>query len=538
MTDTDLFHETALGAMTIPQASLWASKATGQDITPSNITYLIKYDRIPYQKKNGSTTVSIDDLKRYYSTRLGVREVAYKKKLGNDINWHLSFDQYKESETTKHVHRLHPYKGKFIPQLVEYFLDYHTDEFKAEACFAAGDILLDPFCGSGTTLVQSNELGLHAIGIDVSMFNSMISNLKLKEYDISQLSAIAAKVEKSIEINSSGIIARQFEISLLSELKKYNSIYFPAPEFRKKVRLGEIDEESFSEYYQQEFLETFYALLEQYSINNEISNDSGGYINYWYLDSVKAEIKSALQEIERITDSNLRDILSLILSRTARSARATTHFDLATLVNPVNETYYCPKHNKICKPLFSMLGWWKRYAKDTIRRLAEFSEVRTQTKQLCLTGDSRTLEIYSTIQKEDKEFAKLVKKNKIRGIFTSPPYVGVIDYHEQHAYAYEMFNLPRMDNLEIGSMTSGSNRAAQSAYVDGISDVLLNCQQYLVYDFDIFLVANDRYQLYSKIADKAGLMICQEFKRPVLNRAEGNKGKYSESIFHMKRRNT
>ena len=101
-----------------------------------------------------------------------------------------------------------------------------------------------------------------------------------------------------------------------------------------------------------------------------------------------------------------------------------------------------------------------------------------------------------------------------------------------------MFNLPRMDNLEIGSMTSGSNRAAQSAYVDGISDVLLNCQQYLVYDFDIFLVANDRYQLYSKIADKAGLMICQEFKRPVLNRAEGNKGKYSESIFHMKRRNT
>ena len=29
----------------------------------------------------------------------------------------------KEAETTKHVHRLHPYKGKFIPQLVEYFLD-------------------------------------------------------------------------------------------------------------------------------------------------------------------------------------------------------------------------------------------------------------------------------------------------------------------------------------------------------------------------------------------------------------------------------
>lgn len=53
-----------------------------------------------------------------------------KKKLGADLNWTLSFDNFRESDTTKHVHRLHPYKGKFIPQLVEYFLDNHIDDFK------------------------------------------------------------------------------------------------------------------------------------------------------------------------------------------------------------------------------------------------------------------------------------------------------------------------------------------------------------------------------------------------------------------------
>ena len=523
-------------AMTIAEASLWASQKTGQNITPSNISYLVKYDKIPHQKDNGTTIVSIGDLEKYYSGRLGSRELAYKKKLGDDINWHLSFDQYKESETTKHVHRIHPYKGKFIPQLVEYFLDSHTDEFKKTACFAPGDIILDPFCGSGTTLVQSNELGLHAIGIDISMFNSLISNLKLGEYDISQLAAAATKIEKSIETNSLGSIARQFETDLLAELKDFNSIYFPAPEFRKRVRLGEIDEENYSESCREEFLKVYYSLLEQYSVSNEINNDSEGFVNNWYLEPVKAEIDSALQEIGKISDVDLRDILRLMLSRTARSARATTHFDLATLIKPVNETYYCPKHSKICKPLFSMLGWWKRYAKDTILRLTEFSEVRTQTRQLCLTGDSRTIDIFSAIQKEDKELAKLAKNNKIKGVFTSPPYVGVIDYHEQHAYAYEMFNLPRKDDLEIGAMSTGSNRAAQNAYVVGISDVLLNCQQYLVEDFDMFIVANDRNELYSDIADKSGLVICQEFKRPVLNRAEGNKGKYGESIFHMKRR--
>jgi len=38
--------------------------------------------------------------------------------LGND----LTFIGVKEKERTKHVHRLHPYLGKFIPQLVEVFL--------------------------------------------------------------------------------------------------------------------------------------------------------------------------------------------------------------------------------------------------------------------------------------------------------------------------------------------------------------------------------------------------------------------------------
>ncbi|MGE0087128.1 MAG: DNA methyltransferase [Desulfococcaceae bacterium] len=40
------------------------------------------------------------------------------------------------------------------------------DDFKKDVYFKPGDIVLDPFCGSGTTLVQANEMGMHAIGID------------------------------------------------------------------------------------------------------------------------------------------------------------------------------------------------------------------------------------------------------------------------------------------------------------------------------------------------------------------------------------
>ncbi|MGQ9848402.1 MAG: DNA methyltransferase [Bacteroidales bacterium] len=61
--------------------------------------------------------------------------------LGDD----LTFLSIREFERTKHVHRLHPYLGKFIPQLVEVFLKKY---------FKKGNTILDPFSGSGTTLIE------------------------------------------------------------------------------------------------------------------------------------------------------------------------------------------------------------------------------------------------------------------------------------------------------------------------------------------------------------------------------------------------
>ncbi len=77
-----------------------------------------------------------------------------------NMNW--TEKELPEKIRTKHVNRLHPYLGKFIPQLVEIFLRKY---------FEPGQTVLDPFCGSGTTLVQANELGINSIGFDVSALN-------------------------------------------------------------------------------------------------------------------------------------------------------------------------------------------------------------------------------------------------------------------------------------------------------------------------------------------------------------------------------
>ena len=238
--------------------------------------------------------------------------------------------------------------------------------------------------------------------------------------------------------------------------------------------------------------------------------------------------------VNRIIDPATKRVIQIILSRTIRSCRATTHSDLGTLLEPVSTTYYCSKHGKICKPLFSILSWWVRYSKDTLERLVKFDKFRTDTYQICITGDSRVVDILEKLNNEQPELARIVHNQKIQGIFSSPPYVGLIDYHEQHAYAYELFGFNRQDDLEIGPLNNGQGKEAKESYIYGISDVLKNCKRFLADDFNVFLVANDRYGMYPIIAEKAEMKIINQFKRPVLNRTERDKAAYSETIFHLK----
>jgi len=69
--------------------------------------------------------------------------------LHDEIDLELSWSEAElpERERTKHVHRLHPYLGKFVPQLAEVFLRRYA---------SPGQLVWDPFAGSGTTLVEAN----------------------------------------------------------------------------------------------------------------------------------------------------------------------------------------------------------------------------------------------------------------------------------------------------------------------------------------------------------------------------------------------
>ena len=597
--------------LTIEEAATWASSYLGRQVTTSNISYLIQYGKIrKYDERgnlkrgsNGATKVSLSELKRYYDSN--IRERSWKEHLGEDINWHLSFEKLRESERTKHVHRLHPYKGKFIPQLVEYFLDSHTDDSKKVVFFHEADTILDPFMGSGTTLVQCLELGLHSIGVDVSRFNCMISGVKVKRYDLDKLSQELLKAAKATEGFSASRFRHEHHTDVGQLCSSFNEKYYPTPEFKvlthrirefqrriqiEKDTQSEGDEEKGGEKVEQSIAhhkdealrleEDIVAFTRRNSapvrlridpdnVGNLANEFTGRYseimlerlnkriknivrqrqtglsaasiepfadtpfLSSWFTEQQRLEMQHYLDQIDHQSDPEIQNVMRIVLSRTARSCRATTHADLATLVRPQTGPYYCTKHFKICRPVGTIVRHLRRYTKDTTRRIKEFSQLRKDAFCEVINDDSRTADLFNCIAEKNKNFYDLLKKRKIDGIFTSPPYVGQIDYHEQHAYAYELFGIDRKDELEIGRKSNGTSRRAQSEYVNGISAVLLNAERFLKKDPHIFIVANDSKDLYPKIAEASGLRIDGVFKRPVLNRTERDKQPYSESIFHM-----
>jgi DNA modification methylase len=96
-------------------------------------------------------------------------KVDWREKNIQTFGIDLSFSDVPESQRTKHVHRLHPYLGKFIPQLVETFL---------KKFFKPGQVILDPFAGSGTTLIEANLLNMPSVGIELNEFSFLIAKVK------------------------------------------------------------------------------------------------------------------------------------------------------------------------------------------------------------------------------------------------------------------------------------------------------------------------------------------------------------------------
>ena len=73
-------------------------------------------------------------------------------------------------------HYMHPYKGKFHPKMVRSLINYVLPSNQG--------VVLDNFCGSGTTLVEASFMGLDSLGVEINPLSSLMCNVKTSSIKI------------------------------------------------------------------------------------------------------------------------------------------------------------------------------------------------------------------------------------------------------------------------------------------------------------------------------------------------------------------
>ena len=91
----------------------------------------------------------------------------------------ITFEQISgNGKTTYLTHNYHTYPAKFIPQIPNATISALTKP---------GDVVFDPFCGCGTTLVEAKLLGRNAIGTDLNPIATLVSKAKTSTLNEKQI---------------------------------------------------------------------------------------------------------------------------------------------------------------------------------------------------------------------------------------------------------------------------------------------------------------------------------------------------------------
>jgi DNA methylase len=358
-----------------------------------------------------------------------------------DLSW--SERELPQRERTRHVHALHPYLGKFVPQLVETFLRRH---------FEPGQVVCDPFSGSGTTLVESAAFGAHAAGADVSAFNVLLARAKASRCD-------PDAVERDL-------------LETLARLERRLDSSGPA----------------------------------------DLTN-AGEYLQSWYAPLALGELL-AYRELISCDTGPASDLQRIVLSRAARSARLTPHYDLDFPRQPQHGPYWCHKHRRECRPVGDAVRFLRRYTLDTARRVRAFQALRGDVRVAVHHADARVLDWGETFD----------------GLLTSPPYPGRIDYHEQHRYAFELLELEPWSNAEIGAPARGLSRAAVVDYVEDMVAVFAGARSHLRAGAPVIVVVDDPRGLFPAILERAQLELIQRRVRHVNRRTGRREGEFFEQV--------
>lgn len=290
--------------------------------------------------------------------------VANNSKVPECQTFNKDFPDFHRCSSSYLTHDIHPFAARFPPQLPKWGIEVFTNP---------GDIVLDPFCGSGTALVEARLADRHAWGVDVDPLAVLISKVKATPVDVSLLLDEAKQLEK--------VVATAFE-----NFKAHNRRAHLRKRVPKLINAGEFS-------------------VRPVEFENR---------DYWYHPKIAMELSLLANVISRNSGGLVSQIAQLALSSTVIAKEKSSVANVADLVHtrphfrrkeilPETEAIFHNRLRRICT------------------LVSEFSTaVSAKASTIVKRGDARALAQFHD--------------SSVDLVFTSPPYINALDYPRAHKF--------------------------------------------------------------------------------------------------------
>ncbi len=305
-------------------------------------------------------------------------------------------------------HGLHEYRGKFNPQIVRVIANILG--------LKQGQWLLDPFCGSGTSLLEACHCGFNAVGFDLNPLAVEIANAKIAAMRI-----------------PTRTLRRDTELLWSRLTERFSSLRLHEPFTANQIR----------------------GLLGGNWIR---FCDSADYLKLWFTESVLAQLASILDEISKLRTADSRLIMKVIVSDIVREVSLQDVEDLRI------RRQKSPPDNLPVVPMFL-----KSLSKKVppILRARELVPV-TQAKQLALLGD------VTNLKKLLNDNATNLTPQLFDAAITSPPYATALPYIDTQRLSLVLLGLIEAADIRVVERSLIGNREISPKERDHLETAMEN----------------------------------------------------------------